>query len=85
MVTDLAWRYYCDRRRDEGTSPQAIARALATALRSRQVYLRIGLARGWDKFPDRCYLQITGVYTFPDYLEGRTFADLAPQAKPLSG
>jgi hypothetical protein len=25
-----------------------------------------------------CFIQITGVYTFPDYLNGRTFADLAP-------
>lgn len=28
------------------------------------IYLRIGLARGWVKHPDRCYLQITGVYGF---------------------
>jgi hypothetical protein len=79
-VTDLAWRYYCDWQRDQGTSPQAVARDLGTTLRSRVVYLRIGLARGWEKFPDRCYLQITGVYSFPDYLNGRTFADLAPRA-----
>ena len=36
------------------------------------------LARGWQKFPERCYLQITGVYTFPDYLEGKIFTDFAP-------
>ena len=78
MVTDLAWRYYCDRQREQGISPQRIASSLATALRRSQVYLRIGLARGWEKFPDRCYLQITGVYAFPDYLGGRTFADFAP-------
>lgn len=42
---------------------------------SSQVYLRIGLARGWKKYPDRCFLQITGVYTFPDYLDGKIFAD----------
>jgi hypothetical protein len=29
----------------------------------------------WQKFPERCYLQITGIYTFPDYLKGRTFID----------
>jgi hypothetical protein len=39
------------------------------------LYLRIGLARGWDEQPDRCYLQITGIYTFPDYLAGKTFDD----------
>ena len=47
-------------------------------LKSRKVYLRLGLARGWHKYPDRCYIQITGVYTFPDYLEGHTFAAYAP-------
>jgi hypothetical protein len=78
-ITDLAWRYFCDRQREEGTHPQAIATHLTSVLRSSQVYLRIGLARGWDKFPNRCYVQITGVYTFPDYLGGRTFADFAPK------
>jgi len=43
-----------------------------------EVFLRIGLARGWDMYPDRCFLQITGIYSFPDYLDGRTFADFAP-------
>ena len=39
---------------------------------------RIGLSRGWAKFPDRCFLQVNGVYTFPDYLQGKTFAEFAP-------
>jgi hypothetical protein len=47
------------------------------------VYLRIGLARHWhpdhEQPKNRCYLQITGVYTFPDYLGGRCFADFPPQ------
>jgi ATP-dependent DNA helicase RecQ len=41
------------------------------------VVLRIGLTRHWDAYPDRCFLQITGIHTFPDYLEGQTFADFA--------
>jgi hypothetical protein len=47
-------------------------------LQGRQVFLRVGLTRGWAKHPDRHYLQLTGVYSFPDYLQGRCFADLAP-------
>ena len=82
-VTDLAWRYYHDRQRESGHKPGEISSVLTAALKSSEVYLRIGLARGWDKFPDRCFLQITGVYTFPDYLGGRTFADFAP-ASPQS-
>jgi hypothetical protein len=76
-VTDLSWRYYCDFQRTHGNSPQQIADSLLRSLQASEVYLRVGLARGWDKFPERCYLQLTGVHTFPDYLEGRTFADFA--------
>ena len=78
-ITDLAWRYFCDLQRQVGKSPRKIASELISKLGSSQVYLRIGLARGWKEHPDRCYLQITGVYTFPDYLEGRTFADFVPR------
>lgn len=77
-ITDLTWRYFCDWHRDHGKAAVVVSRDLAKILRSGDVYLRIGLARGWEKFPDRCYLQITGVYTFPDYLGGRKFVDLAP-------
>jgi hypothetical protein len=74
-VTDLGFRYYCDYKRIQGDKPQAIAADLERRLRNATVFLRIGLARGWEKYPDRCYLQITAVHTFPDYLEGRCFAD----------
>lgn len=50
---------------------------LSDILAQRDLLLRVGLARGWAEFPDRCYLQVTGVCTFPDYLDGRCFADLA--------
>ncbi len=78
-VTDLAWRYYCDRQRAQGTAPAQIAADLLRALQTSEVYLRVGLARGWDKFPGRCFIQLTGIHTFPDYLEGKTFADFAPE------
>ena len=78
-VTDLSWRYFHDRQRAAGRAPSEIAAAMTTAVKNSEVYLRVGLARGWDKFPERCYLQLTGIYTFPDYLEGRTFADFAPR------
>lgn len=77
-ITDLAWRYYCDSLLEHGFSFEEISSQQTTVLKSSLVYLRIGLARSWVKFPERCYLQITAVYTFPDYLEGRTFADFVP-------
>lgn len=74
-VTDLTWRYFCDWRRDQNIPPHQIATELLTSLQAGRTYLRIGLARGWPRYPERCYLQITGVYTFPDYLEGGIFTD----------
>ena len=80
-VTDLTWRYYVDHQRTQlKRSPAWIGADLRRTLDNRECYLRLGLARGWAEYPDRCYLQITGVYTFPDYLEGRTFADFASES-----
>lgn len=79
-VTDLAWRYQADFfRRTENLPVEALTARMQAALQSKAVFLRIGLARGWSKHPDRCYLQVTGIHTFPDYLGGRTFADFAPE------
>ncbi len=77
-VADLAWRYFLDRRRAKGHAPADIAVEMSELLRLRAVFLRIGLARGWAEHPGECYLQITGVHTFPDYLLGLTFAEYAP-------
>lgn len=75
-ITDLTWHYYCDSLRNENNEPNQIAHQLTQLLKTRKVYLRIGLSRGWNKYPDRCYLQINAIHTFPDYLEGKTFANL---------
>lgn len=78
-VTDLTFRAACDNLRDsKGWDLSRISEWMTEFLGSarREVYLRIGLARGWEKYPDRCYLQITGVYSFPDYLGGKALCDL---------
>lgn len=77
-ITDLTFRAACDHLRDrKGWEPEEVGEWLTRFLGSekRDVYLRIGLARGWEKHPDRCYLQVTGVYSFPDYLGGKTLCD----------
>jgi hypothetical protein len=79
-VTDLAFRAYLNYLRDEREMPLTeVAQSLTLTLQKLSVFLRIGLARGWDQYPDRCYVQITGIYSFPDYLSGRCFADFAPR------
>jgi len=77
-VTDLTWNAYCESLRGPDLEPQAIAARLTQLLKSQRVSLRIGLSRKWAKNPGRCYLQLNGIYTFPDYLEGLTFLDLRP-------
>lgn len=77
-IVDLTWHYFCDSLRSEAGEPAAIAATLTQRLKRSDVYLRLGLARGWKKFPGRCFLQVTAIHTFPDYLEGKTFADLSP-------
>ena len=76
-ITDLTFRAACDYLMiQKEWNPDRIGQSLGRVLRQREVYLRIGLARGWEEHPDRCYLQVTGIYSFPDYLKGRTYGDL---------
>jgi hypothetical protein len=76
-VTDLALRMFFDYQRDHNNlSLAAIASGFRSAINQAKVYLRIGLARPWKPVhPDKCFLQVTGIYTFPDYLQGKCFAD----------
>ncbi|HEM61248.1 MAG TPA: hypothetical protein ENO24_03070 [Chloroflexi bacterium] len=78
-ITDLTFRAACDYLRDrKGWDLRRVSGWLTEyfASANTEVYLRIGLARGWEKHPDRCYLQVTGVYSFPDYLGGKSLCDL---------
>jgi len=77
-VTDLAFRAFCDTRRTRhGHSGNRISSWLIRYLRENETFFRIGLAREWEeKRPGCCYLQITGVYTFPDYLEGKSYLEI---------
>jgi hypothetical protein len=80
-ITDLAYRHYLDYGRIQTNYPlDELVSRLTRIFNQHTTFLRIGLARLWERFPDRCYLQVTGIYTFPDYLSGRTFADfVAPR------
>ena len=61
-----------------GCSPLEVEKELISSFQNaKRIYLRLGLARPWkiEADEERCWLQITGVYTFPDYLNGKSFAD----------
>lgn len=58
-----------------------IAAQLQWWFQKAETWLRLGLTRPWqpaDEDRAWCFLQVTGIYTFPDYLHGACFADFAP-------
>ena len=77
-INDLAFRGYGASLTGEGIDYREVEIAAMTKLTSaRRMYLRIGPARPAQlgDYPETCWVQVTGIHTFPDYLEGRTFAD----------
>jgi hypothetical protein len=82
-VSDLSFRLWADSiRRTKGGSIEELNRYLHEHFAQRDVWLRIGLARP-DRFKDSdksvCYLQLTGIHTIPDYLEGAAWYDFRQQ------
>ena len=58
---------------DKFRAAESLRRKLVRADRT---YLRIGLARPTKigDYPETCWVQVTGVYTFPDYLNRRNWS-----------
>ncbi len=82
-VTDLTCQYFLhDLLSVRQLAPSEAAAHIVDVWSSADTFFRIGLARGWEKYPDRCYLQLTGIYSFPDYLDGRCFADFTQGTRP---
>ncbi len=79
-ISDLAFRQFCDVEVDHHNSPLSASRHITDLLKNvDRLYLRLGLARPWAPSDGssnlRCWMQVTGIHTFPDYLGGRSFAD----------
>ncbi len=77
-VNDLAFRGLARNLHDSGLSLDDVADRLYERIsQSEKVYLRVGLARptAVGKYGEACWAQVTGVYTFPDYLNGRIWSD----------
>ena len=77
-INDLAFRAVMEKRIELGGDIRDAELAATQAINSaNRLYLRIGLARPdvLGDYPEACWTQVTGVYTFPDYLKGKTFAD----------
>jgi hypothetical protein len=76
-VNDLAFRgMFSQLAKHASTSSQAAHSLMSKLKRGDRTYLRIGLARPTKigDYPETCWVQVTGVYTFPDYLDGRNWS-----------
>ncbi len=75
-ITDLAWHYFAAvQRRFGGSDMQILERRLSRILHKELLFLRIGLGREYPAGSHQCWLQVNGIYSFPDYLEGASFLD----------
>jgi hypothetical protein len=79
-ISDLAFRAFCDAELYRHSSSLAASQWITELLKSAdRLYLRLGLACPWaprdSGFGLRCWMQVTGIYTFPDYLVGKLFTD----------
>jgi hypothetical protein len=75
-IRDLIWRNYCDYLRDQHIDFKKVGEDLTDKLKNLLVYLRIGLDRHWQKYPNRCFLKVTSIYTIPDYSHGLPLAKI---------
>lgn len=73
-INDLALQAYIDDLFAEGFSKEFVTYRLLKLLQESEIWLRLGLTRPWEGW---CWLQVTGIYTFPDYLNGACFADFS--------
>jgi hypothetical protein len=70
-ITDLNFRYYFHHLLNTHSAHDA-SQIIETYLKKTGGYVRIGLTRPWE---GRLWLQVNGIYTFPDYANGMCFMD----------
>lgn len=84
-VSDLSFRTFVDYEIGRtGTILRASNQILKTLQSANRVYLRIGLPGPWfnpSTGKVACWMQVTGIHTFPDYLEGKSFVDFVDQSE----
>lgn len=72
-VTDLALREWAYAGQRRGAEARSLAGEVTAKLNAAdEVYLRLGLGREYE---GKFWLQVNGIYSFPDWLGGRCFAD----------
>lgn len=77
-VNDLAFRgFYFHLLNQLEVEEWAAAKLNEELSKAGRTYLRLGLTRPTEvgDYEESCWVQVTGVYTFPDYLSGRNWSD----------
>jgi len=70
-ITDLAFRDYCGSQRLQGYATDVISHELKRRLSGSRVFVRVGLARPFEKMSNRCYLQVCAIHAYPTYAQHR--------------
>lgn len=80
-ITDLNFNAYADYHLNEqGMTYDQFTAHFRRAIRRSEIFLRIGLTRPFQKsdiLDPWCWMQITGIHTIPDYLDGRCYLDFS--------
>jgi hypothetical protein len=79
IINDLAFQAFAAAEVKRLQSNVSAARLVRNLIkRTDRLYVRLGLARPWlnpNTGRIECWMQVTGIHTFPDYLGGKSFAD----------
>src|SRR4030042_2631374 len=85
IINDLMFRAFADSKVTRLTSTVRAAREIENIMIGvEHLYLRLGLARPWlnaNSGKKECWMQVTGIHTFPDYLGGESGGDLCIPTK----
>jgi len=76
IINDLMFRAFADSTVNRLNSTVRAAREIENmTMEVERLYLRLGLARPWlneNSGKKECWMQVTGIHTFPDYLGGES-------------
>jgi hypothetical protein len=81
IINDLMFRAFADSSINRLNSTVRAAREIENIMiMVERLYLRLGLARPWlneNTGKKECWMQVTGIHTFPDYLGGESADDVS--------
>jgi hypothetical protein len=85
IINDLMFRTFADSAINRLNSTVRAAREVENMMiEVERLYLRLGLARPWlneNSGKKECWMQVTGIHTFPEYLGGESCKDFYIPAK----